>query len=60
MPKIIILLIMTIICIVIWGILGMFFTNIEVHTIPDPEGLQLREAILIKKFYYFPGIAVSY
>ena len=51
---------MTIICIVIWGILGMFFTNIEVHTIPDPEGLQLREAILIKKFYYFPGIAVSY
>ena len=40
------------------GNIGMFFTNIEVHTIPDPEGLQLREAILIK-FYYFPGIAVS-
>ena len=42
------------------GNIGDVFTNNEVHTIPDPEGLQLREAILIKKFYYFPGIAVSY
>ena len=47
---------MTIICIIIWGILGMFFTNIEVHTIPDPEGLQLRgyinkEVLLFSRYF---------
>ena len=38
---------MIIICIMIWGILGMFFTNNEVQIIPDPEGYATKNETIM-------------